>query len=116
MLLGDIIALNAGRSPERLALIDGDREITYLQLHERSARLANSLLGLAGRGERVAILSQNNAAFVECYYGVPAAGMALTFLNYRLHPKEWAWILNNAEAAAIVIQPKFLEQLEPLLG
>ena len=24
--------------------------------------------------------------------------MALTFLNYRLHPKEWAWILDDAEA------------------
>eukprot|EP01041_Mallomonas_annulata_P037362 gene37362-60638_t len=41
--------------------------------------------------------------------------MALTFLNYRLHPKEWAWILNNAEARVLVVQEKFVEQIEPLL-
>ncbi len=29
--------------------------------------------------------------------------MALTFLNYRLNPKEWAWILNNAEASVLLV-------------
>ena len=116
MRLDEIIALNAGKSPERLALIDGDREVTFGQLQENIARLANSLLGLASPGDRVAILAQNVAEFVECYYGVPAAGMALTFLNYRLHPKEWAWILTNAEARVLVVEQSFLEQLRPELA
>jgi hypothetical protein len=99
VLLGDIIALNAGRTPNGVALIDGDREITFAHLHERATRLANALLQLASPGDRIAILAQNIAEYVECYYGVPAAGMALTFLNYRLHPKEWAWILANVPGA-----------------
>ena len=99
MLLGDIIALNAGKTPDGVALIEGDREITFAHLHERATRLANAMLQLASPGDRIAILAQNVVEYVECYYGVPAAGMALTFLNYRLHPKEWAWILADAEAS-----------------
>ena len=116
MLLGDIIALNAGKAPDRPALIDGERELTYGQLHENATRLANALLGLAAPGDRVAILAQNVAEYVECYYGVPAAGMALTFLNYRLHPKEWAWILGNAEARVVIVEQSFLDQLRPELA
>jgi acyl-CoA synthetase (AMP-forming)/AMP-acid ligase II len=116
MLLGDIIALNAGKAPDRPALIDGERELTYGQLHENATRLANALLGLAAPGDRVAILAQNVAEYVECYYGVPAAGMALTFLNYRLHPKEWAWILGNAEARVLIVEQSFLDQIRPELA
>jgi acyl-CoA synthetase (AMP-forming)/AMP-acid ligase II len=116
MLLGDIIALNAGKAPDRPALIDGERELTYGLLHENATRLANALLGLAAPGDRVAILAQNVAEYVECYYGVPAAGMALTFLNYRLHPKEWAWILGNAEARVLIVEQSFLDQIRPELA
>ncbi len=116
MLLGDIIGLNAGKSPDRPALIDGDRELTYGQLHENVTRLANALLGIAAPGDRVAILAQNVAEYVECYYGVPAAGMALTFLNYRLHPKEWAWILGNSEARVLIVERSFLDQIRPELA
>jgi acyl-CoA synthetase (AMP-forming)/AMP-acid ligase II len=116
MLLGEVIALNSGKAPDRLALIDGDREVTYGQLHENATRLANALLGIAAPGDRVAILAQNVAEFIECYYGVPAAGMALTFLNYRLHPKEWAWILDNAEARVLIVEQSFLDQIRPELA
>ena len=115
MLLGDIIAPNAGKTPDGVALIDGDREITFAHLHERATRLANAMLQLASPGDRIAILAQNVVEYVECYYGVPAAGMALTFLNYRLHPKEWAWILANAEASVLIVEPSFLDQIRPLL-
>ena len=42
--------------------------------------------------------------------------MALTFLNYRLHPKEWAWILTNAEASVLIVERSFLEQIRPRPG
>src|SRR5207249_3437609 len=115
VLVGDIIALNADKEPDRPALIDGDRELSFGQLHDRATRLANALLQLGAPGDRIAILAQNVAAYVECYYGVPSAGMALTFLNYRLHPKEWAWILGNAEARALILERSFLDQIRPVI-
>ncbi|MDQ1426414.1 MAG: hypothetical protein QOD72_3912 [Acidimicrobiaceae bacterium] len=116
MLLGDIVRLNGRKTPSRVAIVSGDRTITFGELRDRMFRVANAMLGLASPGDRVAILAENLPEYVECYYGVPSAGMALNFLNYRLHPKEWAWILNNAEARVLVVQEKYLDQIEGELG
>jgi acyl-CoA synthetase (AMP-forming)/AMP-acid ligase II len=113
MQLGDIIRRNGNKTPERIALVDTatDRTVTFGELQRRMLQVANAMLGLAEPGDRVAILAENLPEYVECYYGVPAAGMALNFLNYRLHPKEWAWILNNAEARILIVQDKFLDAI-----
>src|SRR5258706_5433199 len=116
MLLGDIVRLNGRKTPSRVALVSGDRQMTFGELRDRMFRVANAMLGLASPGDRLAILAENLPEYVECYYGVPSAGMALNFLNYRLHPKEWAWTLNNAEARVLIVQEKYLDQIEGELG
>jgi long-chain acyl-CoA synthetase len=73
--------------------------------------LDDALGGLAAPRDRVAILSENACEFVEAYYGVPSAHMALTTLNYRLHPKEWVWILNNCGARVLLVQPRYLDAI-----
>ena len=103
MLLSDIVRLNGRKTPSRTAIITGERTVTFGELRDSAWRVANAMLELAEPGDRVGILAENIPEYVECYYGVPAAGMALTFLNYRLHPKEWAWILNNAEASVLIV-------------
>ncbi|MGI5158991.1 class I adenylate-forming enzyme family protein [Microbispora sp. CA-102843] len=111
MLINDVLRRNATRNPDRNALlmVDGSGSRTYAELYERAMRLANGLLGIASQGDRIAILSENSPEYVEAYYGVPAAGMALTMLNYRLHPKEWVWILNNARARVVLVSRPYLE-------
>src|SRR5258706_12946189 len=116
MLLGDIVRLNGRKSPEKTAIVSEDRTVTFGQLRDRMFRVANAMGDLGAPGDRVGILAENIPEYVECYYGVPSAGMALTFLNYRLHPKEWAWILNNAEASVLLVQDKYLDQIQPHLA
>lgn len=115
MLLSDIVKLNGRKTPAAVAVVSGDRVVTFGELRERMFKVANAMLGLAAPGDRIGVLAENLPEYVEMYYGVPEAGMALTFLNYRLHPKEWAWILNNAEARVLVVQEKFVELIEPYL-
>ena len=116
MLLGDIINLNGRKTPDKIAIIADEVSVTFGELRDRMRQVANAMLELGEPGDRVAVLAENLPEYVEMYYGVPAAGMALTFLNYRLHPKEWAWIINNADARVLVIQAKFLDDLRPLLN
>ncbi len=115
MYLGDILRLNGRKYPTRTAIVTSEETITFGELLERSMRVANAMLEFAQPGDRVAILAENLPEYVECYYGVPSAGMALTFLNYRLHPKELTWILNNSESRVLIIQEKYLEAMEPYL-
>jgi acyl-CoA synthetase (AMP-forming)/AMP-acid ligase II len=116
MRLGDIVRLNGRKTPSRVAIVAGERTVSFGELRDSMFRVANAMLGLASPGDRVAMLAENLTEYVECYYGVPSAGMALNFLNYRLHPKEWAWILNNAEARVLIVQEKYLDQIETELG
>src|SRR5687768_15080878 len=116
MYLHDVVRLNGRKYPDRVAIVTDDTEVTFGALRDGAWRIANALRELAAPGDRIGILAENLPEYVECYYGVPAAGMALTFLNYRLHPKEWAWILNNAEASVLLVQEKYLEPIEPLLA
>ena len=91
--------------------------MTFGELRDDASRLANAMRELAAPGDRVAILAENIPEYVECYYGVPAAGMALTFLNYRLHPQGVGVDPQQRRGQRPARRrPKFLEQIEPLLG
>jgi acyl-CoA synthetase (AMP-forming)/AMP-acid ligase II len=116
MLLGDIMRRNAAKYPDKAGLVNGAEVYTFAQLNERCNQVANAMSDIAAFGDRIAILAENIPEYVECYYGVPDAGMALTFLNYRLHPKEWAWIMNNAQVSTLLVQDKYLDAVEPFLA
>ena len=57
----------------------------------------------------MAILSQNRPEFVDAYFGVPMAGMGLTFLNYRLAPRELSRIVADAEASVLLVEDAYAE-------
>ena len=106
MLLGDAVEFGARKFADRPAIVFDDAITTFATLRDRVNRLSNCLLQLTSPGERVAILAENRPQFVEAYAGVPMAGMGLTFLNYRLNPKELAQIVTVAEATVLLTEPK----------
>ncbi|HEU4842089.1 MAG TPA: long-chain-fatty-acid--CoA ligase [Ilumatobacteraceae bacterium] len=116
MLLSDVLRRAGHKFTDRPAVVTTTRSMTYGELRDDANRLANALRAVAAPGDRIAILAENIPEYVVCYYGVPTAGMALTFLNYRLHPREWVWILNNAGATGLVVQAAFYDALAPHLG
>ncbi len=116
MPIGDILTYNALNWPDRTGLVAGDRRITFAALQASVWRLGNAMTRLGQAGDRVGILARNVPEYVEALYGVPSAGQVLTLLNYRLNPKEWAWILANAEARAILVEARFLADLDPVLA
>ena len=80
------------------------RTHTFAQFHRRSRQLAAALksLGLK-KGERVATLSWNHHAHLECYFGIPAAGGVMHTLNLRLAADEIGWIAADAEDRFLVV-------------
>ncbi|MFF0815310.1 long-chain-fatty-acid--CoA ligase [Rhodococcus sp. NPDC003318] len=109
MLVSDIVEYGARKHPDRIALRFEDETVDYAELRDRSRRLANALLGVAAPGDRVAILSANCTEYFDCYYGVPMAGMALTILNFRLHPDQIAALLAHSEATVLVVGAEFAD-------
>ncbi len=80
------------------------RRHTYGQYHRRTRALASALqrLGLKP-GERVATLSWNHHAHLECYFGIPAAGGVMHTLNLRLAPDEIGWIAHDANDRFLIV-------------
>jgi len=110
--VGTLFTKSARTFPERLAIAYGDYELTYQQANERINRLANGLTGLGvRRGENVAILLHNCPEFLETLFACFKAGFGSVPINFRLHPKECSFIIDNSEAVAVVLGEDFRESL-----
>ena len=84
---------------------------TFAQLNDQVNRLANALYEVARPGDRIAILAENLPEYITAYYGVPLAGMVLTFVNYRLHPREIDKILADSAAEILIAEPAYYDKL-----
>src|SRR5713101_4106879 len=95
---------SAAAFPARVAVVDGDRRVTWAELRERVRRLAVALQesGLE-KGDRVAFLAPNTCELLEAHYGVPAAGAVLVAINTRLTSDEIAYILGHSGARTLVV-------------
>ena len=70
----------------------------------RTRRLARALQRLGIQpGDRVATLAWNNYQHLEAYFAIPLAGGVLHTLNLRLHPDELAFIVNDADDRAVIV-------------
>src|SRR4029079_11419440 len=100
MMIDDIIWHNELSRRDKLAVVCGDRRLSFGQVAERSRKAANALAGLGVRsGDRVAVLASNTAEYVELVFGIAAAGAVLVPLNFRLAAEELAFIIADCGAA-----------------
>jgi len=99
--------------PQKVGVICGEEHFTYAQFADRAARLAEALRELGAQpGDRIAFLSTNCHRLLEAYYGVLEAGCVLLPLNIRLSPEELAFVINDAQARFLFIDPLFLPLVE----
>ena len=88
-VVGAWLGRHLERWPDRLAVIGADRELTYAELETDSTAIACGLVARGvGRGEVVAVLSENLADVVVLLFACAKAGCLLAPLNWRLTPDE----------------------------
>ena len=100
-------------------LVEGGlHRYTYRESHARTRRLANALAALGLKnGDRVASLAWNGYRHFELYYAAAGSGMVMHTVNPRLFPEQIAWIMNDAEDAALFVDLTFIplaQNLRPL--
>jgi len=101
--VGSWIERRARAAPGAVALIAGDRSLTYAELAGRSRRLAHGLraLGVA-KGDRVAWLGPNHPAFLESLFAAGLLGAAMAPVNHRLDEAEISWILEDIKPRVLI--------------
>lgn len=98
---------HAQQAPDSAAIIVGPDTVTYAELEDRSSRLARGLRsrGLA-EGDHIAILMENNRAFLEVAWAAQRAGLHYTAVNTHLRPAEVQYVLDDCGAVALVTTEK----------
>ncbi|MDE2571066.1 MAG: acyl--CoA ligase [bacterium] len=104
--MGYLFDRAVAREPEKVALYQDDRTLTYGELDRRANRVADALrsLGVA-RGQRVALLFDNHIAYIESCFGVFRLGAVAVPVNPRLADDSVAHILGHSDAAVLICSP-----------
>jgi 4-hydroxybenzoate-CoA ligase len=100
----------------KTAFIDTDRIQTYGDLQARSCRLAAALLDIGLRSEeRLALLLYDTVDFPAAFWGGVRAGIVMLPLNTLLNAEQYAYILSDSRASAIVASASLAKTLLPIL-
>ncbi|MCP5373984.1 MAG: AMP-binding protein [Hyphomicrobiales bacterium] len=113
--VGGLFHVRVAINPDRPAVVEGERSLTYAELEERSNRLANGLLGLGlARGERVALLARNCLEYMEAELAAAKAGLVLAALNWRLGARELRHCVELVAPRLVLVQPDLADALAAL--
>lgn len=116
MNISDIITMHRYSSPDKTAIVSGDRSLTFKRLAERINRLANALLGIGVTpGERVALVLGNQIEFWEAHMALSKIGAVSIFINPRLKTPEIEYIARDSESSAAIVDCRALPQAAPAL-
>ncbi|HEX4493263.1 MAG TPA: AMP-binding protein [Acidimicrobiia bacterium] len=105
---GGAWATVAELAPERLAIVCGERRLTFGELAARARALASALHANGLRaGDKVAIELVNSPEYLETFFAAQLLGCVPVNVNYRYVEDELAYLLDNSDAAAIVFHDDF---------
>src|SRR5512140_2879119 len=127
--LAEINEVIAAAAAERECIVFRERRITWQQFTDRTRRLANALTahGLGCRQERAGLQSfesgqdhlglylHNGNEYLEGMVGAYKARVAPFNVNYRYVEEELHYLLDNAEATALVYHARFAPTLANVL-
>jgi benzoate-CoA ligase len=100
----------------RLAVIDDAGSYTYEALTERANRFASALADLGMHHEqRLLMVMQDTVDFPTVFLGAIKAGIVPVPVNTALTPRDFAVILADSVARAIVVSEPLLAALAPVI-
>ncbi len=113
--LHGLLARQAARTPEAIAVVAGTEELTYAQVHHRAGVLARRLAS-AGVGPEsvVAVCAERSPELVVGLVAVLAAGAAFLPLDPELPDDRLTFMLRDSGATVVLTQPQGQSRLSRL--
>ncbi|HEX3787145.1 MAG TPA: long-chain fatty acid--CoA ligase [Pseudonocardiaceae bacterium] len=108
--LATVLAESARRTPDKLAVVEGESRIDYGQLWA-DARRCGAALAANGitAGSRVALIAPNVVDFILAYYGILAVGGVVVPIPTLLNADEAAYLIGNSSAELVLHDVSFAE-------
>jgi acyl-CoA synthetase (AMP-forming)/AMP-acid ligase II len=113
--LADLLECVADTVPDHLALVCGERRLTFAEFDERATRLAHTLADRGVRaGDHVALYLYNGTEYLEAMTAAAKLRAVPINVNYRYVEEELLYLLNDADAVAVIFDPDFAPKLDAI--
>jgi len=101
--IGEALSRTAARCPQREAVVDGSKRVTFAELDRQCDVMACALLARGVRhGDRVAVWVANSHEFVVLWMACARIGAILVPINTRLKTAEVRYVLEQSGACLLV--------------
>ncbi|MEH7076886.1 class I adenylate-forming enzyme family protein [Neobacillus drentensis] len=108
MNIGSLLAQNARKFPELLAIECEGRSYTYREFNVEVNKLANGLLEQGvNKGDKLALMMKNSDHFVFTFFAAAKIGAVAVPVNFRLTASEVHYILEQSDTSIVVCDKEF---------
>ncbi|WP_442595651.1 o-succinylbenzoate--CoA ligase [Neobacillus sp. D3-1R] len=112
----NLLTKRAYLTPNRIAFIFKEQEITFWQLYQESLAVAEKMTTLGvKRNDHVSVLLKNHIDMVYILFALQLLGCKAVLLNNRLTPTEISWQLNDSNSILLLTDESF-EPIVTALG
>ncbi len=109
----DILECNLAERADKVALYSPERAMTFHQVSNEANQVGNALKKLGIRlGDFVGLLSLDGPEWVTSFFGALKIGAIAVGLNTLLTPQEYAYILGDCRARALIVHETLLSAIE----
>ena len=115
MNTADILMIAGSMVPDRVAVSDQDKSVTYAELQSRVNRLAHALSAIGvGKGQNVGIMSVNANEFIELYYATASVGATFVPLNFRAKTEELQYMADISDVNVFFCSERYWPLLQEI--
>lgn len=114
--IADLIEHAIDTMPDRVAIISGDRKLTYAELEEQSNRLGHYLQSQGvGPGDKVGLYCRNGIEIVVALTAIVKIRAISVNVNYRYVEAELHYLFENSDMAALVHERRYSDKVANVL-
>lgn len=101
--------------PQKIAVIDEEKEFTYQEFGQRVDQLSVALHKAGIQiGDHVAVMLPNTHYMLECFYGICQLGAVMVPLNYRLSAEDLEYIILHSDSKMLIVDEEFATPIEKI--
>ncbi|RZU30983.1 AMP-binding protein [Blastococcus saxobsidens] len=110
-----VLQRGAREAPDRVAVLDETRSLTYREVYDEALRLGGGFRWLGvGRQEPVLLMLDNHVDHAMCWFGLGAVAAIEVPVNVALRAEQLAHVIRDSGAKVLVMEDHYLDRLDGL--
>ncbi len=117
MNVGYAIKRTCENFPDHIAMIAGEKKLTFREINIQANRFVNGLFDLnMCKGDRIGVLLKNCQEALEVLMALDKGGLVRVPINTRLSPREIAYIMKDSGAKGLIFADDAIPAVEEIRG